>query len=295
MTLIDASKDKLFYKMNNLARKNWKLDSFDREQSGKFIEDEVELEKIGREIFDNFDLKKLDIKLFADVCSAPGMYSKILLDEFNKTIGIGISLPVEEGGVPFSLNNSRYKIFYKNILDKNYKLELNEEKNLKLDFGLASCVSYVYDSKNAYFLNMELIIKSLMLILPNLKKGGSLIINLTMKNINLAFNIVNILSKLFDNYKIWKSKTVWNTKNSFYFFGYGFNENYNVDNFNELVESIKYKHSPVNNNFMGTENEYQQIYKQMRNIYIIKLDAWNELIRRNVSKNKIGFNSVISN
>jgi hypothetical protein len=74
-------------------------------------------------------------------------------------------------------------------------LELNEDKNLKLDLGLASCVSYQHDAKNAFFLNMELIVKSLMLILPNLRKEGNLIINMTIKNVELAFNMVNILAK----------------------------------------------------------------------------------------------------
>ena len=205
MTTIEAKKDNLFNKMKYLAKKNWKLDTFEREQDNKFVEDDVQLQKVGQEIFDNFGLKKSNVKLFADICSAPGMYSKIVLDTLDKTTGIGISLPVEEGGVPYTIKNTRYKIFYKNILDKSYKLELNEDKNLKLDLGIASCVSYQHDAKNAFFLNMELIVKSLMLILPNLRKGGDLIINMTIKNIELAFNMVNILAKLFKNFKLWKS------------------------------------------------------------------------------------------
>jgi hypothetical protein len=281
MSLIDANKDKLFNKMKNLSRNNWKLDVFNREDNKIFIENEDELYKIGIEIFDNFNLKNINIKLFADICSAPGMYSKILLNTFNKTIGIGISLPIEQGGVPFSFHDTRYKTFYKNILDKNYKLELNEDKNLKLDLGMASCVSYQFDSKNAFFLNIELIIKSLMLILPNLKKGGSLIINLTMKNINIAFNIINILAKSFNTFKLWKSQNIWETKNTFYFFGYEFNNNYDPNIFSKLLESIKYKHEPINNYFLGNIHEYNLIYKQMKNIYIIKIKAWEKLIQKN--------------
>jgi hypothetical protein len=284
MTTIEAKNDKLFNKMKYLAKKNWKLDTFEREQDNKFIEDEVQLDKVGQEIFDNFGLKKSDVKLFADICSAPGMYSKIVLDTWEKTTGIGISLPVEEGGVPYTIKNPRYKIFYKNILDKSYKLELNEDKNLKLDLGLASCVSYQHDARNAFFLNMELIVKSLMLILPNLKNSGNLIINMTIKNVELAFNMVNILAKLFKNFKLWKSPNVWATKNTFYFFGYDFKENYDSNTLINLIESIKFDNNPVNKQFMGTKDEYDKIYQQMKSVYITRIQAWEALIEKNNKK-----------
>lgn len=278
MSIIEAKKDRLFGKMKYLSKKYWKLDTFEREQDDKFIENSEELENVGKEIFDNFGLKKSNVKLFADICSAPGMYSKIILDTFNKTTGIGVSLPVEEGGVPFTINNSRYKTFYKNILEKNYRLELSEP--LKLDLGLASCVSYQHDASNAFFLNMELILKSLNLILPNLKKGGNLIINMTIKNVELAFNLVNILSKNFENYKLWKSPNIWSTKNTFYFFGYGFKNSYNPDILTNVLERIKYDHDPINNNFEGTKEEYNKIYKQMKSVYIIRINAWEKLIEK---------------
>jgi len=238
--------------MKYLSKKYWKLDTFEREHEDKFVEDEKQLEKVGKEIFDNFGLGKSNVKLFADICSAPGMYSKIILDKFDKTTGIGVSLPVEEGGVPYTINNSRYKIFYKNILDKTYKLELSEP--LKLDLGLASCVSYQHDAKNAFYLNMQLILKSLMLIFPNLKSDGNLIINLTVKNVELAFNIVNTLSSMFKNFKLWKSPTVWATKNTFYFFGYGYKENYSPEILSNILEKIKYEHEPLNNQIENSKN-----------------------------------------
>ena len=277
MSIIEAKKDKLFGKMKYLSKKYWKLDTFEREQDDKFVENSEELEKVGKEIFDNFGLKKSNVKLFADICSAPGMYSKIILDTFNKTTGIGVSLPVEEGGIPFTINNSRYKTFYKNILEKNYRLELSEP--LKLDLGLASCVSYQHDASNAFFLNMQLILKSLNLILPNLKKGGNLIINMTIKNVELAFNLVNILSKNFGNYKLWKSTNIWATKNTFYFFGYDFKNSYNPDILTNVLERIKYDHDPVNNNFEGTKEEYDKIYKQMKLVYITRINAWEKIIK----------------
>jgi hypothetical protein len=276
MSLIEAKKDKIFNKMKYLSKKYWNLDTFEREQDNKFVEDQSKLEQVGKEIFNNFGLKKTQVKLFADVCSAPGMYSKIILDEFEKTTGIGISLPVEEGGVPFTLKDARFKPFYKNILDKNYKLELTDP--LKLDLGLASCVSYQHDAKNAFYLNMELIIKSMSLIFPNLKQGGNLIINMTMKNIELAFNIVNILSKFFTNFKLWKSPSVWNTKNTFYFFGYGFVDNYKPEILTDVLTRLKYPNDPINNHFEDSQEAYDNIYKQMKPIYITRIKSWEKLV-----------------
>jgi hypothetical protein len=199
------------------------------------------------------------------------------LDKYGKTTGIGVSLPVEDGGIPYSINDTRYKIFYKNILDKTYKLELS--KPLKLDLGMASCVSYEHDKKNLFYLNMELILKSLMLLFPNLKSEGNLIINLTIKNVELAFNIVNILSSLFHRFKLWKSATVWSTKNTFYFFGYGFKSNYSQDIFLNIFDKIRYNNDPINNHFIGSQEEYDKIYQQMKQIYIIRINAWNDLAK----------------
>lgn len=284
MSTIEAKKDKMFNKMKYLSKKYWKLDTFEREQEDKFVEDETQLLNVGNEIFENFGLDKSNVRLFADICSAPGMYSKIILDKFDKTKGVGVSLPIEEGGIAFTISDPRYKIFYKNILDKTYNLELTDP--IKLDLGLASCVSYQHDAKNSFYLNLQLILKSLMLLFPNLKKGGNLIINLTIKNVELAFNIVNTLGSLFTNFKLWKSSTVWATKNTFYFFGYGFKENYSPQILSNILEKIKYEHDPINNQFIGTRDEYNKIYNQMKKIYIIRIKAWEKLKEASEKSNK---------
>lgn len=273
--------DKLYKEMKYVSKKYFHLDKFERESDSKFIENSSELLKVGNEIFDNFDLSKVKIKLFADICSAPGMYSKILLDKFHKTIGIGVSLPIEEGGVAYEITDKRYKTFYKNILEKNYKLEITKDK--KLDLGMASCVSYQHDAKNAFYLNMELIIKSLMLILSNLKNGGHLIINLTIKNINLAFNLVRYLASLFNQFKIWKSETVWATKNTFYFFGYDFKNNYFEDDLKSFLDNIRNKEDQYNNKFTGNKEEYDIINKQMRNIYLVRIKALKNLAKNSLT------------
>jgi len=276
---MDPSKDKSYNFMKNLARKNYKLDTFERVIEGKFIENSKELESIGNEIIDNFNKgKNLKINFFIDICSAPGVYSKIILNKFPIVTGIGISLPPEQGGVEFEIEETNFKKIYKNILEKKYKLEIPK----KVDLGIASCVSYQQDAKKAFKLNIELILKSLYLILGNLNVDGSLIINMTMKNIFLAFNLVNILGRYFKNYKLWKSLNIWGTKNTFYFFGYNFisrKDEVINEEINKLIERIQNDKDDIYNKFLGTNNEYNKINLEMRQIYQVRIDAWKKLIQ----------------
>jgi hypothetical protein len=273
---MDPSKDKSYLYMKTLAAKNYKLDIFERVSDDKFVENSNELRLVGEEIIANFSKdKNLKINFFADICSAPGVYSQIVLEKFPIITGIGISLPPEEGGVQFEFDNPKFKKIYKNILEKKYRLEIPK----KLDLGMASCVSYQQDAKSAYKLNIELIIKSLYLLLDNLNKGGNLIINMTMKNIFFSYNLINILSKYFKNYKLWKSHNVWGTKNTFYFFGYDFIGNNNIINeINLLLEKINNDKSDIFTKFLGTKDEYEKINLQMRKIYQVRIDVWKKLI-----------------
>jgi hypothetical protein len=275
---MDPSKDKTYLFMKNLARKNYKLDSFERVSDGKFVENNLELQKVGEEIINNFSKdSKLKINFFADICAAPGNYSKIVLDKFDIITGIGISLPPEEGGVEFEIEDKKFKKIYKNILDKKYRLEIPE----KLDLGMASCVSYQNDAKLANKLNLQLIIKSIYLLLPNFKKGSALIVNMSIKNIYVAFNLINILSKYFDKVRLWKSSNIWSTKNTFYFFGYDFVENNKlVEELNELFLLVENEKNDIYNKFIGSQNEYDKINKMMKSIYHVRIDAWKKLIEK---------------
>jgi len=273
---MEPSKDKSYLYMKNLASKNYKLDNFNRVSEGKFVENSEELSLIGKEIIDNFSKdKNLKINYFADICSAPGNYSKIVLENFPIVTGIGISLPPDEGGVEFEIEDSKFKKIYKNILERKYRLELPK----KLDLGMASCVSYQQDAKEASKLNLKLILKSLYLLLDNLDNGGSLVINMTMKNINIAFNLINFLSKNFKSYKLWKSTTTWETKNTFYFFGYDYILNNKItDEINLLLDKIENDKDEIYYKFSGTKEECHKINFEMRKIYQVRIDAWNKLI-----------------
>ena len=99
------------------------------------------------------------------------------------------------------------KYFIEIFLEKDYDMDIPK----KLNLGIASCVSYQIKNTNAYQLNLKLILTSLLLLINNLESKGNLVINLTIKNINFAFNIVFILGKLFEKVvfgevKVWPVK-----------------------------------------------------------------------------------------
>ena len=274
--MTNPKKNKLYNIMKDIVSKFYYMNKFIRISDDKFVEDDKELTQVGEEIFDEF-FKMTDNKInfFVDICAAPGMYSKILLDKYKDTMGIGISLPPEKGGVKFEIDYDNYKIFYKDILEKTYKLELPK----KLDFGIASCVSYI-DTKDSYALNSELILTSSDLILSNLNKDGNFIINLTIKNIYVCYNLIHILSQYFKEYKLWKSLNIWGTKNTLYFFGYSFKENYNND-LKKYIDMIQNRQSEFSNNFLYSEKEYKDIDKRMNEIYKVRINAWLNLIGEN--------------
>lgn len=264
----------LWIVMKHIQTTYYYLDKFERVNDNTFIENNTELTKIGNEIFDNFGLEEHKIKFFVDICAAPGMYSKLIFDKWQPT-GIGISLPPEKGGVKFEFNNDSYKQFYKDILDKEYKMDLPR----KLDFGIASCVSYIESKKDSHTLNMELILTSLNLIMNNLIYGGNLIINASMKNIYTCFNIIYLLMKQFKTIKLWKSTNVWGTKNTFYIFCYNFNNNNYRDNIKEYIMEVKNNKSNFNNNYIGDNESFTKITNMINTIYIKRINCWLNLLK----------------
>jgi 23S rRNA U2552 (ribose-2'-O)-methylase RlmE/FtsJ len=268
--------NKIWKKMIYLSKKRYNFEKlkFNRIKNEKFIEDENELKKVGMEIFQNFGLSKIKIKLFVDICAAPGVYTNIILNEKENSRGICVSLPPENGGVEFTeiKNMDKVNIFYRDILEKNYKLVLPK----KIDFGMASCVSYIFDKKKKSFLNLRLILSSIDIILKELKKKGNFIVNLTMKNINLCFNIIYYLSNYFEKFKLWKSSNVWNHQNTFYFFGYNFKNNYD-NNINNIKLNLENFNSDFYNYFLGDINKYKKINNKMNKIYKVRINAYLKL------------------
>jgi 23S rRNA U2552 (ribose-2'-O)-methylase RlmE/FtsJ len=268
---MDPKKNKLWNIMKYITNNYYYLDKFERLKDNKFIENNMELSKIGKEMFDNFKLTN-DKIFFIDICGAPGMYSKILVED-KKAQGIGISLPPEKGGVKFEFIHNNYKIYYKDILEKQYKIEVPRDINM----GIASCVSYIEETKSS-IINIELILTSMNIILEHLENGGDMIINMSMKNIYICFNILDLLLKQFNDVKLWKSDNIWSTKNTFYVFCYGFKKD-NKINMLEYVSKVKDSNSDFNNKYLG--NNYNIINKLINNIYIIRINAWIKLIKNN--------------
>lgn len=265
-------KSNLWNIMKNISSSYYYLDKFERQKDNQFIENENELSTIGNEMFDAFHINNINNKdniFFIDICGAPGMYSKILIED-KKAKGFSISLPPEKGGVEYIFKHDNYKIYYKDILEKSYKIETEKKINL----GLASCVSYI-ESKNSHMLNMELIITSMNLMLSILENNGDMIINMSMKNIYSCFNILDLLLKQFNSIKLWKSENVWATKNTFYIFCYGFKKNIDMSKY---INDIKNEKSDINIKYIGDNNNLKIINKMMVDIYKIRINAWVNLI-----------------
>jgi len=269
---MNPTKNPLWIKMKKLMKLHYKKINFQRFTDNKFVEDNNELQIIGKEIIDILRNNIKEDKLFfIDICGAPGNYSELILSNFKSSNGIGISLPPEKGGVHFEIKNDNYRYFYEDILSNNF----NFKPENKLDLGIASCVSYEIKN-NAYQLNLNLIITSLLILLKNLKTNGNIVINLTIKNIYFAYNIVYILGKLFNKSIIWKSKLVWPDKNTFYFFGFGFNEKMDYIKMLEDILLILQNNNFLKNSYFNrvimNESNYNIINNKMNNIYKIKID-----------------------
>lgn len=270
---MNPKKNDLWNVMKNISSTYYKLDSFDRVQNTIFVEDSDQLSTIAKEIFDNFgDVK---ITFFFDICAAPGMYSKELLDRTGAT-GVGISLPPENGGVKFEIENKKYKMFYKDILTKDYRLEIPKP----FDFGMASCVTYKDSKHLAHMLNLELILTSMRLLLDNLEEGGNMMINMTMKNIYACYNIIFHVMKDFKEIKLWKSSIVWGTKNTFYLFCYNYNKGTMKNIIKNIIADIKNERSNFNTVYVGDSNSYTHITDMMNEIYVIRINCWLKLLKK---------------
>lgn len=262
-------KTNLWNIMRNISSTYYYLDKFERQKDNKFVENTDELSTIGHEMFEAFNITKEHI-FFIDICGAPGMYSKILVED-KKAKGFSISLPPEKGGVEYIFKHDNYKIYYKDILEKSYKIETGKKINL----GMASCVSYIESKNKASILNMELILKSMILMLSILEDNGDMIINMSMKNIYNCFNILDLLLKQFDTIKLWKSENIWATKNTFYIFCYGFRKHIDMTKY---IDDIKNEQADFNTKYIGDINNLKKINKMMSDIYKIRINAWIHLI-----------------
>jgi hypothetical protein len=52
---------------------------------------------------------------FLDLCSAPSGFSRYIIKKNKNNTGIGISLPIKDGGLPSLLKSKRFKLYYEDI------------------------------------------------------------------------------------------------------------------------------------------------------------------------------------
>lgn len=264
---ISAKYEQLFIDMQKIFDESYVIQSsFDR-YTDKFVEDPTELYIVGNDLLIALGIDILSkIKRFMDICSAPGIYSSLLLKMIpNLVHGTGITLDISKGGEKNLVEHSKYNVLYKDILKDEISL-------YKSDLVIASCVCYEYNKKKVYELNWMLIIKSIIIGLNHLNEHGYLIVNLTLKNIDLSMTIINILSKAFNKYKLWKSKVVWANKQTFYFIGYEYNSENIIKNLTNL--------DIMSNKFHGSQEEYDKIWKNIIPIIKIRIIA----LRKNISQ-----------
>lgn len=232
--------------MTAIAKKHSDLIRFERLQDGRFVEDCSELAAVGAELLAWYGAANVKrIRRFLDVCAAPGMYSRLILTATPYAKGVGLSLPTSKGGVPYALNGSleeRYGKRYVDITsaDGDYGLQ-------PVDFAIASCVSYNTQKSKQTTTNAQLSAKSVDIMLRHLSPGGDMIVNLTLKDVNLAYNTVTLLARHFKTFSLWKSSSTWQLKNTFYFIGYG------------RVGEVQTTTPPRGHTFVGTREELVRV------------------------------------
>lgn len=191
----------------------------------------TEHEEMLHDLFDELYQKRLtnsNINNFLDICAAPGIYSKYILDKYPKSKGVGISLDPKEGGHEFKISNDdRYKKIYEDVHQiilppcKSNNVNPNILELMRspiYDLCITSCIPYSISAKSKD--EYKIIFKSLTICLNLLKENGMLIINFTFKNMMFAINFVYLLSLLFRRIKLFKSTKLWILQRTFYVIGY---------------------------------------------------------------------------
>lgn len=186
----------------------------------------TEHEDLLYQLFDELyskNLTNVKVNKFVDICAAPGVYSKYLLDKYPKAIGTGISLNPEKGGHEFKIPESnRYEEIYQDIF------QITSNDRFDGDMFMASCIPYNVSAKTSD--EYQIIFQSLMICLNSLEEGGTLIINFSFKEIIFAINFVYLISIMFDRIRLFKSTKLWIMQRTFYVIGYEYHKNDQIIN-----------------------------------------------------------------
>lgn len=221
---------------------------------------------------DVLQLKNKKIKIYLDICAAPGDYSKYLTDTY-KIKGVGVTLPTNEGGINFDYKLKDYKIEYLDIV-KNSKKVIRKDK---FPFIVSGCLDMRLGRKEK-FNNIRLWLSTMLFGLMNLQKNGIFAFKISLKYMEFAANIIYIFTKIFKNVKTSKSLDAIGYRSVFYVIGFDYQENLEYIKLLEILLS-KIKNKNYNrivqfrNKTIFTSNDYKLIQGYLEKIFKIQIEA----------------------
>tara|TARA_B100001123_G_scaffold447284_1_gene604337 strand:- start:3293 stop:4300 length:1008 start_codon:yes stop_codon:yes gene_type:complete len=184
--------------------------------------------------------KKID--LFLDICAAPGDYSQYLSKTL-KCKGVGVTLPIKNGGVDFKYDLKDYKLKHLDVI-KDYKKDFSPDK---FDFIVSGCLDMTRIKKKPFH-DINLWLSTMLLAFLNLKEGGIFAFKISLKYINFAANIMYLFEQFFKNVKVFKSTKAIPFRSMFYVIGFDFKPN--KAHFSLLEEIYKNYNEKLNNSDM---------------------------------------------
>ena len=224
-------------------------------------------------------LKSRKIKLYLDICAAPGDYSDYLSRTL-KCKGVGVTLPVEDGGMEFNYNLKNYDLVHLDVI-KEYDKDFSDEK---FDFIVSGCLDMTRIKKKPFY-DINLWLSTILLAFLNLKPGGIFAFKISLKYINLASNVMFLFEQFFDSIKIFKSTKAIPFRSMFYVIGYGFKmnddyfpllkeiyRNYNEESDDTDMKDLKFKMIFEDTNIM------RRYMKMFEDVFQVQIKGIQEII-----------------
>jgi 23S rRNA U2552 (ribose-2'-O)-methylase RlmE/FtsJ len=224
-------------------------------------------------------LKSHKIKLYLDICAAPGDYSDYL-SETLKCKGVGVTLPVKNGGMEFKYDLKNYKLEYLDVI-KEYKKPFSSEK---FDFIISGCLDMTRIKKKPFY-DINLWLSTMLLAFLNLKPGGIFAFKISLKYINFSANIIYLFEQFFKTVKVFKSTTAIPFRSMFYVIGLNFKHNkvyfplleeiytnYNHKSDDSDIKDLKFK--------LMFEDAYimQKYMKLFENVFKVQIQAIQDVL-----------------
>jgi 23S rRNA U2552 (ribose-2'-O)-methylase RlmE/FtsJ len=232
-----------------------------------------------KEMDDKFlKLKSRKVKLYLDICAAPGDYSDYL-SETLKCKGVGVTLPVKNGGMEFKYDIADYELEYLDVI-KEYKKPFSSDK---FDFIISGCLDMTRIKKKPFY-DINLWLSTMLLAFLNLKPGGIFAFKISLKYINFSANIIYLFEQFFKTVKVFKSTTAIPFRSMFYVIGFDFKHNkeyfplleeiytnYNQESIDNDMKDLKFKllfeETSILQNYMKLlEDVFQVQIKAIQNV-----------------------------